>query len=147
MSLTLSASNGHRFNESGRTKHVPSDGHALAADAAGDGKIFAWIWERVVGMTSQCLGEALFFGLAFHGVLHRHGRVATASIATVLLVSRLVGIVGGSIPSACRNGDAAEHRKREYRQFKWLVASCQVAAPGRQGMRETPANSTLHSFG
>jgi hypothetical protein len=45
-------------------------------------------------------------GLAFHSVLHRDGRVATASIATVLLVSRLVGIVGGSVLAACRDGDA-----------------------------------------
>ncbi len=61
--------------------------------------------------------------------------MATASVATVLLVSRLVsrlvGIVGGSAPSACRDGDAVNRRKREYRQFKGLVASCQTTLGGK----------------
>lgn len=81
MSLTSPALNGHRLNGSGRAEDISPDGHSLATDAAAGSQILAGVGESNVGMTLQRLHEML---LLIHRVLHRHGWLTTASIATVL---------------------------------------------------------------
>lgn len=94
----------HCLNRAGWAEDVSVHSHCSSADSAKGIQVQTGVWECSIRMAVQRLPLAQLRRLAFHRGLHRHGENATASFATVLNISRLVGVVGGSVSSACLDG-------------------------------------------